>query len=106
MYVGMYVCMYVCVYVCMHTCMCLCMYVCMYVSIYVCMYARGIVSAQFLRWALHTFEQPQGTRSEAERLSQLNFRIAFYAPLGDLRGPQVRPRDCLNSISTMRFTRF
>ena len=46
-----------------------------------------------------------GVTSEAEGLSQLNFHIGFYMPLSDLRVPQVRPRDCLNSISALGFTR-
>ena len=67
-------------------------------------WGRGIVSTQRLHCVLHAFEQPQGTISEAEGLSQLNFRIGSYTPLSDLRVPEVRPRDGLNSIFALGFT--
>jgi len=67
--------MYVCVYVCMHACMYVCVYVC--VCMYVCTHGG---------------------------LPQLNFRIGLYTPLSNLRVPEVRPRDCLNSISALGFT--
>ena len=68
-------------------------------------WGQEIVSTQFPHCVLHAFERPQGTRSEAEGVSQLNFRIGFYTPLSGLRVPEVRPRDCLNSISALCSTR-
>jgi len=101
-YVSMYLCIYVSMYLCIYVSMYLCTYVSRYLCMYVCMYVRtrgclnsisalgftrrwatsgyhkwvrGIVSTQFPHWVLHAFERPQGTISEAEGMSQLNFRI-------------------------------
>ena len=47
----------------------------------------------------------QGAMGEAEFLSQLNVCIVFYTHLSDARVPQVMPRDCLNSMFVLCFTR-